>query len=63
MLTDQTRAFGEKVQHAAHEFAQTASSAMADVGRRAGEASEHRCRRHLARGAVVEKAKGGGVVG
>ena len=25
------------VQHAAHEFAQTASSAMADVGRRAGE--------------------------
>ena len=37
MLTDQTRAFGEKVQNAAHEFAQTASSAMADVGRRAGE--------------------------
>ena len=38
MLTDQTRAFGEKVQHAAHEFAQTASSAMADVGRRASDA-------------------------
>ena len=37
MLTDQTRAFGEKVQNAAHEFAQTASSAMADAGRRAGE--------------------------
>jgi len=38
MLTDQTRAFGEKVQNAAHEFAQTASSAMADVGRRASDA-------------------------
>ena len=38
MLADQTKVFGEKVQRAAHEFAQTASSAMADAGRRTSDA-------------------------
>ena len=38
MLTDQTRAFGEKVQSAAHEFAQNASSAMSEAGRRTADA-------------------------
>ena len=38
VLTDQTKAFGENVQKAAHEFAQTASSAMAEAGRRASDA-------------------------
>ncbi len=37
MLADQTKVFGEKVQKAAHEFAQTASSALAEAGRRAEE--------------------------
>ena len=38
MLTDQTKVFGEKVQKAARDFAQTASSAMADAGRRTSDA-------------------------
>ena len=37
VLADQTKLFGEKVQKAAHEFAQTASSALAEAGRRAEE--------------------------
>ena len=38
MLADQTKVFGEKVQRAANEFAQSASSAMADAGRRTSDA-------------------------
>ena len=37
MLADQTKVFGEKMQKAAHEFAQTASSALAEAGQRAEE--------------------------
>jgi len=38
VFSEHTKVFGEKMQKAAQEFAQTASSAMADVGRRASDA-------------------------
>jgi hypothetical protein len=37
-IADQTRAFGQKMQQAAQEFARTASGAMAEAGRRAEDA-------------------------